>query len=161
MENLIPDTPSAVLQLLNADKESLDQFAISIIQDVKEGRSNPLEIQILIRKYEYVLNEIKENIKVNVNTETLKYGEKPFNYGGAECHYTPTRTEYNFQGCGDSGWLVLDEQIKELTAQRKQRETYLKSLTGTITVVNPDSGELETLSPAQKSQTYGLKVTLK
>jgi len=157
----LPDTPSAVLQLLNAEKKSLEQFANSIIQDVKEGRSNPLEIQILIKKYEYVLNEIKENIKVNVNTETVKYGERPFDFGGATCQYTPTRTEYNFESCGDSTWLVLDREIKELTEKRKQRENYLKALTETMTVVNPDSGEIETVSPAQKSQTYGLKVTLR
>jgi len=157
----LPDTPSAVLQLLNAEKKSLEQFANSIIQDVKEGRSNPLEIQILIKKYEYVLNEIKENIKVNVNIETVKYGEKPFEYGGATCHYTPTRTEYNFESCGDSTWLTLDREIKELSEKRKQRENYLKSLTETMTVVNSESGEIETVYPAQKSQTYGLKVTLK
>jgi len=95
---ILPDSPSAVLQLLNADKQALENFSNAIIRDVKEGRSNPLEIQVLIKKYEFVLNEIKENIKGNVNTETLKHGEKPFTYGGAECHYTPTRTEYDFTG---------------------------------------------------------------
>jgi len=75
---ILPDTPSGVLQLMNADKQSLNKFASSIIQDVKEGRENPLEIHLLIKKYEYVLNEIKENIRVNLNTEVSKYGEKPF-----------------------------------------------------------------------------------
>jgi len=55
---ILPDTPSSVLQLLNADKAALEKFANTIIQDVKQGRENPLEIQLLIKKYEFVLNEM-------------------------------------------------------------------------------------------------------
>ncbi len=158
---IIPDTPSSVLQLLNADKSALEKFANTIIQDVKEGHENPLEIQLLIKKYEFVLNEIKENIKVNVNTETAKYGDKEFEYGGAKCHYTPVKTEYDFLHTGDSQWELLNAQVKHFTEKRKTREDFLKSLTDTITIVNEETGEMETISPPQKKQLYGLKVTLK
>ena len=156
----MPDTPSAVLQLLNADKPSLERFANSIIQDVKEGRSNPLEIQILIKKYEFVLNEIKENIKVNVNTETAKYGEKPFGYGGAECHYTPTRTEYDFTVCGDHLWVFHDQKVNEHSESKKERESFLKTIKEPMNVIDED-GEVITITPPQKKQSYGLKVTIK
>jgi hypothetical protein len=158
---IIPDTPSSVLQLLNADKSALEKFANTIIQDVKEGRENPLEIQLLIKKYEYVLNEIKENIKVNVTTETAKYGDKEFEYSGAKCHYTPTATSYDFSVCNDSQWNAL--QIESIMNRKKmvEREAFLKSLTDTITIINDETGEMETISPPQKKQTYGLKVTLK
>ncbi len=158
---IIPDTPSSVLQLLNADKSALEKFANSIIQDVKEGRENPLQIKILIKKYEYVLNEIKENIKVNVNTETAKYGDKEFEYGGAKCHYTPVNTEYDFSVCGDSLRQKLFIDSVEANYKLKERETFLKSLTDTITIINEETGEMETISPPQKKQSYGLKVTLK
>ncbi len=158
---IIPDTPSSVLQLLNADKSALEKFANTIIQDVKEGRENPLEIQLLIKKYEYVLNEIKENIKVNVNTETAKYGDKEFEYGGAKCHYTPVKTEYDFSVCGDSIYQNLSADLTYIQHQIKEREKFLKSLTSTTTFINDDTGEMETISPPQKKQSYGLKVTLK
>lgn len=158
---ILPDSPSAVLQLLNADKQALENFSNAIIRDVKEGRSNPLEIQVLIKKYEFVLNEIKENIKGNVNTETLKHGEKPFTYGGAECHYTPTKTEYDFSQCGDTEWETLDAEISALQSRKKFREAFLKSLTNPITVVSELTGEVDTISPPQKKQSYGLKVTIK
>ncbi len=158
---IIPDTPSSVLQLLNADKSALEKFANTIIQDVKEGRENPLEIQLLIKKYEFVLNEIKENIKVNVNTETAKYGDKEFEYGGAKCHYIPVKTEYDFRVCNDDVWNSYEKQIKNLNDVKKERETFLKSLTETITVIDDQTGEMKVISPPQKKQYYGLKVTLK
>jgi hypothetical protein len=158
---ILPDSPSAVLQLLNADKQALENFSNAIIRDVKEGRSNPLEIQVLIKKYEFVLNEIKENIKGNVNTETLKHGEKPFTYGGAECHYVPVKTEYDFSSCGDTEWETLDAEISALQSRKKFREAFLKSLTNPITVVSELTGEVDTISPPQNKQTMGLRVTIK
>lgn len=158
---ILPDTPSSVLQLLNADKKALEKFANTIIQDVKEGRENPLEIQLLIKKYEFVLNEIKENIKVNVNTEVAKYGDKPFEYGSAQMHYTPTATSYDFESCNDYEWNVINADIKYLHDQKKKREEFLKSLQSPISILNEQTGEIETVSPPQKKQSMGLKVTLK
>lgn len=158
---ILPDSPSAVLQLLNADKQALEKFANAIIQDVKQGRSNPLEIQILIKKYEFVLNEIKENIKVNVNTETAKYGEKPFEYGGAECHYTPTKTDYDFSVCNDVVWNDLNEKIIKLTEERKKREAWLKTFQEGYTQFNQETGEMYNIVPPVKKQVHGLKVSLK
>jgi len=161
MTNIIlPDTPSSVLQLLNADKAALEKFANSIIQDVKQGRENPLEIQLLIKKYEFVLNEIKENIKPNVNTETAKYGEKEFEYGGAKCHYTPVKTEYDFGVCGDPVWNDLDRIVKKSTADRKQREDFLKNVIEPFQSIDYH-GEISIINPPNKKSTYGLKVTLK
>ena len=158
---IIPDTPSSVLQLLNADKKALEMFANTIIRDVKEGRENPLEIQLLIKKYEFVLNEIKENIKVNVSNEAAKYGEKEFEYGGAKCHYTPTATSYDFTVCGDNAWQSFDLAEKNMKEHKKQREEFLKMVTEPLNLVDEETGETYTISPPQKKQTYGLKVTLK
>jgi len=158
---ILPDTPSSVLQLMNADKSALEKFANTIIQDVKQGRENPLEIQLLIKKYEFVLNEIKENIKVNVNTEVAKYGEKEFEYGGAKCHYTPTATSYDFGVCNDWIWNECENTIKKTTEIKKDREAFLKTLKEPLNIVDPDTGETYTINPPNKKSTYGLKVTLK
>jgi len=158
---ILPDTPSSVLQLLNADKAALEKFANSIIQDVKEGRENPLEIQLLIKKYEFVLNEIKENIKVNVNTEVAKYGEKPFDYGSAQMHYTPTATSYDFSVCNDPTWNEYDKIARESLFHRKQREDFLKNVIEPFTIADMVTGEMSTVNPPNKKQTHGLKVTLK
>jgi len=158
---ILPDSPSSVLQLMNADKKALEMFANTIIQDVKEGRENALEIQLLIKKYEFVLNEIKENIKVNVNTEVSKYGEKEFEYGGAKCHYTPTATSYDFGNCGDPVYSRLFIKSEEANYQLKERQNFLKSVREPFTFIDDVTGEVTTISPPLKKQSYGLKVTLK
>jgi len=158
---ILPDSPSSVLQLLNADKKALEKFANSIIQDVKEGRENPLEIHLLIKKYEFVLDLIKHVIKENVNTEVAKYGEKSFEYGSAHIHYTPTATSYDFTVCKDNYWNEKTNQIAFCKMEIKIREDFLKTLKEPITVVDPETGETNTIYPPHKGQVHGLKVTLK
>ncbi len=67
----------------------------------------------------------------------------------------------DFTVCNDSDWNYTNDRIKLLTDKRKQREEFLKSLTDTITIVNDQTGEMETIGPPLKKQVMGLKVTLK
>ena len=158
---ILPDSPSSVLQLLNADKKALNQFAQRIITDVQGGYENPLEIHVLLKKYDYVLEEIKKGIKENLITEVAKYGDKPFEYAGAEVHHTPTATSYDFDHCGDTEWETLDSEVKALTDKRKKREEFLKAISQPVTIVNELTGEMETISAPIKKQAMGVKVTLK
>jgi len=107
---ILPDSHSSVLQLLNADKKALQLFASVIINDVEDGKENPLEIQMLIKKYEYVLDAIKAGIKDNVIREAAKYGEREFEYAGAKCHYTATATSYDFSVCNDPVLNKMEER---------------------------------------------------
>jgi len=162
MTNIIlPDSPSSVLQLMNADKKALDQFAGAIINDVKDGRENPLEIALLVKKYEYVLKSITEAIKVNVNTEAAKYGDKPFEYGSAQMHYTPTSTSYDFTVCNDQQLNELESKTADLKTAIDSRKEFLKTLKEPISFINNETGEVESVSPPNKKQGMGLKVTLK
>lgn len=157
---ILPDTPSSVLQLLNADKESLNKFASSIIEDVKEGRENALQIELLVRKYEYVLEQIKKEIKENVKTEAEKYGDKPFEYAGATVHLTATRTEYDFDVCGDMIWQTCKHEAEIWNRDKKEREEFLKTVKEPMKIVT-DDGEVFTIMPPNKKQSLGVKITLK
>jgi hypothetical protein len=157
---ILPDSPSSVLQLLNADKKALDQFANTIINDVQEGRENPLEIALLVKKYEYVLKTITEAIKPNVNTEVAKYGDKEFEYGSAKMHYTPTSTSYDYNLCNDPVLNDLLEKQTNINELVKSRQERLKAQKETETVISLD-GEIHTINPPNKKQMYGLKITLK
>lgn len=158
---ILPDTPSSVLALFDANKESLNQFAEVVINSVKDGNESALKVHALIKKQEYALEQIKKGIKDEVKTEAEKYGEKPFMFAGSEVHLTSVKTEYDFSVCGDYELSKVNEQIKVLTEKKKVRENYLKSLVEAITILNEETGELETISPPNKKVETGVKVSLK
>jgi len=158
---ILPDSPSSVMQLFDADKQALIAFAASIINSVNDGNENPLKVQVLLKKQEFVLEKIKEGIKESVKTEAAKYGEKEFDYAGTKCHYTPTATSYDFNVCNDSTLEELEEKLKGYTELVEARKKFLKGLSSPMPFVNEGSGEVEVLSPPIKKQSYGVKVTLK
>jgi len=158
---ILPDSPSSVMQLFDADKQALIAFAASIINSVNDGHENALKVQVLLKKQEFVLEKIKEGIKEPLKTEAVKYGEKEFDYAGTKCHYTPTATSYDFSGCGDHQLNELEAQMESLKKEIEDRKTFLKSLNGHTTFLDKTTGEVESVNPPIKKQSYGVKVTLK
>lgn len=158
---ILPDTPSSVMALFDANKQALNQFAETVIQSVKDGNENPLKIHALIKKQEFALEQIKKGIKEEVKTEASKYGEKPFMFAGAECHLTSVKTEYDYSVCNDKELNNLNKQIETLKKQLKQREEMLKSLGNPIQLLDGETGEVYTVYPPMKKTETGAKVSLK
>jgi len=160
MTNIIlPDSPSSVMQLFDADKQALISFAATIINSVHDGNENALKVQILLKKQEFVLEKIKEGIKEPLKTEAAKYGEKEFEYGGARCHLTPTSTTYDFEACGDVELVRLQLEFENVKAKLDQRKEWLKTMGGPEQIVNGD--ELVTVYPPVKRSSMGVKISLK
>jgi len=162
MTNLIlPDSPSSVMALFDADKSSLVNFAATVINSVHDGNEDALKVQVLLKKQEFVLEKIKEGIKENVKTAASKFGEKPFMYANSECHLTPTSTVFDYEACGDPELVRLQLEFEKIKFKLDQRKEWLKTMPNPETIVNEISGEVYTVYPPIKRSSLGLKVTLK
>jgi len=158
---IIPDSPSSVMQLFDADKQSLIGFAATVINSVNDGNEDALKIQVLIKKQEFVLDKIKEGIKESLKTEAAKYGDKEFDFAGAKCHLTPTFTSYDFEACGDNELVRLQLEFESAKAKLDQRKEWLKTMGGPENILNAETGETFTIYPPVKRSSMGVKVTLK
>jgi len=158
---ILPDSPSSVMQLFDADKSSLVNFAATVINSVHDGNEDALKVQVLLKKQEFVLEKIKEGIKENVKTAASKYGEKPFIYANAECHLTPTSTTYDFEACGDPELVRLLLEFEKIKFKLDQRKEWLKTMPNPETILNEITGETYTVYPPVRRSSLGLKVSLK
>jgi len=158
---ILPDSPSSVMQLFDADKQALIAFAASIINSVNDGHENALKVQVLLKKQEFVLEKIKEGIKEPLKTEAAKYGEKEFDYAGTKCHYTPTATSYDFEACGDQELVRLQLEFEKAKANLDRRKEWLKAMGGPEHLLDEGTGETYTIYPPIKKSSMGVKVTLK
>jgi hypothetical protein len=159
--HVMPDTAMSVLEMFQPTKEGIALFAARVINDVEDGKVDPLHVQLLCKTLEEISDKIKAGIKENLKTEAAKYGEKPFMFQGAEFHLTHTKTEYDFSVCGDPQWEAFDQQEQSCAHQRKERETFLKALKEPMDMLDSLSGEIVTLRPPVKKQYDGVKVSIK
>lgn len=160
MDNL-PSTPIGTLRLFASTQTQIDVFSDSIIQAVKEGEANPIEVLIQIRALQKVSERVLKEINEEILTEANKYPEKNFEFMGAKIENAELGTKYDYSMCGDTEYEMLDAQINSLKQRIKEREEFLKSIKQDITLVDNFTGEIVTVRPPTKKSTSGLKVTIR
>lgn len=150
---------SALTQLAST-RDEMERFTASVIDSVKNGEVSPIKILMQLRAMEKVSEKIAEGIKENVLNEADKY-EKKFSLYGNEIEKAEFATKYNYAMTGDREWEKLDAAFKTAESNRKDRETFLRSLKEPMEVLDRDTGELMVIRPPLKTSVSGLKISFK
>jgi len=161
MNDNTPNTALSVMELFTPDKKGIAAFSGQIVANVKDGYVNPLRVALLCNALKQTADTIRKQIKQEEKTEAAKYGEKEFEYFGADMHYTAIKTEYDYAACDDSILNDLLKQEEILAEKIKRRKELLKTLGEPTPMIDPNSGESYTAYPPIKKSEIGLKVTIK
>jgi acyl-CoA reductase-like NAD-dependent aldehyde dehydrogenase len=158
---IMPDTPSSVLALFGTSKAQIESFVTGVIREVENGNADALKVEVYAKTLEEIAKKLREQNKEFAKTEAAKYGEKPFEFSGAELQFAPTYTSYDYSKCGD---LIYDDLVvnqKSYTQLVKEREEFLKKVKEPFRVVNESTGETFVVNPPVKKVSMGVKVTIK
>lgn len=141
-------------------KSEVENYTRIIRGEVLEGNVNPLNFITTVTALEKLFSNLKSDLLIKdcVMQEAEKHGFKSFDFGNAKFQIKEAGVSYDFKGCMDSEWDNLDSQIKELTEKKKQRESFLKTITGDMEIYGPDGVQI---MPALKRSTTIVSVTLK
>lgn len=156
----LPDNAMSMLRLMPSKVDEIARFVHQIVSSVKNGNANPLEVKVMMRALRAVAEEVEENINDNAVREAEKYSEKVIEMYGAQIRKEEVGITYDYASSGLSDWEQLDAEIKGLVERRKEKETFLRALKEPTTIVNRDTGEIETIRPPQKKSTTGVKIYL-
>lgn len=154
-------TPTSVINLLPSTSDEMNRFANNVIQAVKNGEENPLQMLVQIRAMEKAFKIITEKIKENYLTESEKYPGDKFDFKGNQIQKGDVHTEYDYTVCADPIWEQRKTILDMAESQLKERQEFLKTLREPITIVDDESGEVATVRPPLKKSTPGLKITIK
>lgn len=137
----------SAINLLPSTNQQAQSFSNMIIEQVKSGTVNPLELKAQLKFIEKTLELIDKGVKESWMKEAAKYG-KSFEFKGWKIEEMEAGTRYDF-----SSDPVHEALVKEL----KEREAFLKVLKEPITVVDESTGEVVKVSPPTKKSTTTLK----
>lgn len=149
----------STINLLPSKKQEAETFAQMLVEQVESGNESALDLMIKMNAIAKSFDTVKDKIKDYALEDALKYGKK-FEHIGSEVSISELGTKYDFTVCNDPQWLEATEEIKKWDALKKERETFLKTIKGSINIVT-DDGEGITLNQPIKSSTTGIKITLK
>lgn len=146
-------------ELIKFDKP-VSFYVKQVLNSIREGEQNPLDVHLSRVKMEKILKGINDNPEIQeaVMREFEKHGQKNLEYNGVLLQQQESGVKYDFSGCGDA---VMDEYLKqqeELKEKIKEREKFLKNIPSSG-VVDPETGAF--IYPPAKSSKTIIKTTLK
>jgi hypothetical protein len=153
----------SAISLLNQfpeTKAEIDNFAKIVIEQIDLGEfQDVLKFAARFKALAKLEEKLFSNVlfKDAVLEAAEKYG-KSFEKGNAKFDIRETGVTYDYAGCGDVEWEQIDSSIKVLQERKKERETFLKSITGEMTVFGEDGAQI---MPAIKRSSTSVVITLK
>lgn len=141
-------------------EKPVSYYVEQVLESIREGEQNPLDIHISRVKLEKILKGINDNQEIQdaVIKEFDTYGEKIIEYKGAVLQQQEAGVKYDFSLCGDAVMEELLKQEEELKLKIAERAKFLKGLP-TSGMVDPETGAF--IYPPAKSSKTIIKTTLK
>lgn len=159
--NEMPSNPMSALRLMPSKASEVARFSKGIIEAVKSGDANPLEVLVMLRSLEAVSELVREEIEQNVNAEADRFNEKVIERYGARIEKREVGVKYNYARSGDIEYERLKVDAETAKSRLSERETFLKALREPITLVNKETGEVYEVNPPLKTSKSGVAVYLK
>jgi hypothetical protein len=154
---------TSILSLFETTKAERTSFVRSVINSLKDGNTDPLQVHLQVKNTEALIKELSEDkeYKEMLLTQAAKHG-KNFDLHNANFRIQEVGTKYDFAHCGDSVINGLYAEMADIKAKIKEREEFLKSLPNIgMDVFDGETGEVVTLLKPIKTSTTSIAVTLK
>jgi hypothetical protein len=141
-------------------KSQAQTFAQEIIEQVESGSIDSLEVHIRCKAFMVALTQVIESIETLTLAEAEKHG-KSFDFKSARIEVKELGSKWHFDKSNDSKYFLIKSNIEKLDIERKDRETFLKSLKSKTSILDRETGEVIEIFPPYKTSKTGITVTLK
>jgi hypothetical protein len=151
------ETTLSTINIFPSNEAEIKHYITTFKNEILSGNEDPLKVLKQLKFVEKTIAALlkDKDLEDHFLQEAEKYG-KSFEHLEIKFTVAEVGTRYDFSTCNDSVWNDLNLKEKELTENKKLRETFLKTIP-IEGVANADTGEL--IYPALKTSTT--KVTVK
>jgi hypothetical protein len=148
------------LSLFETTKSERQDFAQCVVNNLKDGLSDPLKIHLQVKCMEDLIKQITSHPDYKDLTldEASKYG-KSFEMHNAKFEVKEMGVKYDYSNCGDPIYNRLAEELAELEKKVKDRQAFLKAVQPGTELLIED--EVIVLYPPVKTSTTSITVNLK
>lgn len=151
-------TVLSVVSLMPSTKQQVESFTASIKQSVLDGDVNPLKLLVQLKMIEKVLDVLKDSdVEKEILREASKYNKDELaEYDGCKLDVRETGVSYDYDVCGDAEYENILQEKKTVDAKIKQRQAFLKNISGDVY-----GSDGVSIYPPAKSSTTKVVVTIK
>ena len=144
--------------LLSLSKEEIIQQANEVLENFDADMLDTISTISLIRKAQLLIDTLEKGLKEKGIIELQRAGGR-YDANGCEHQLVEAGVKYDYSN--NVRWVMIDEQIKSLSEERKNIEARIKPLTKMVIEVDPETGEAIEWHPATKTSTTTIKTIIK
>jgi hypothetical protein len=152
-------TIESTLSIMPATKDEVAAFVAKFKEEMESGYSDPIKTLRNLKAIEAALEQMIKIAMPYALDEAQKNG-KSFQQYGAKFEVKEVGVKYDYSHTNDTIYASLATKQAQIKEQMKQRETFLKSISGQQVVIDEETGDVVTLYPPQKTSTTSVAVTL-
>lgn len=149
-----------VAKIGSISKSAQKNFADQLIAQVINGEVDPIQAYAQIKGvFESLQLFLKDKTIIDATISACaKFGKETPVYGGAKLTITEAGIKYDYSVCEDLVWNDLNEQKIAVEQKMKARETFLKSINVSQTIVDEQTGAIIKVFPPAKTCSTVVKV---
>jgi len=135
-------------------KETIREKADLMMNLIDEGHVSAMDVALRLKYFEDLSSAVKERFRRYVLDDLSKYakGERIVRYN-ALFTVKEAGVKYDYSACGDPVWDSLNGELERIKGLMKDREKFLKSIKGSMTIVNEETGEVATVREPLRTST--------
>lgn len=142
-------------------KSKQDDFAQNLISTVVNGEVDPIAAFCQLKGLADAIGIFlkSEEVKKAVESAKEKWGTAPAEFQGAKLTINESGVKYDYSGCGDTQWNELTKQKAEIDAKIKERETFLRGIKVSETIIDEETGVVDKVFAPVRTSSSCIKVT--
>ena len=138
-------------------KKEIEKLSTMISNGVKAGIQEPLDLVVKIEFLKKALDLAKKEILEDCIDETLKHEKEGATIRGVKIQVREAGVKYNYSNT--EIWNHTNTEIEESKIVLKDLESRLKTVKGTETIVQPETGEVIELNQPVKTSKTTIAIT--
>lgn len=150
-----------VNNLLNLNKSYIGDIVKGATASVVNGEYDAVKALVLAKKGQELFGQLEKAIRPIAEDKMILAKGETYKAFDTEIISGETGVKFDFTHCEDPEWDELKGCEELISSQLKERETFLKTVTKSITLVKEDSGEVYEIKPPVRSGKMGLKLSIK
>ena len=149
MKNLIQSIDDVKLT-----KQNISQASSAITADLEAGFEDPFK---LLTKIAFLEKSLEEAKKIAMKFALDEMKDQEITIAGAKLRMKEAGARYDFSA--SPNWVKVNESKKEIEVQQKEIEARLKTVKGSETVIDEESGEIYQIFQPGKKSTTTIEIT--
>lgn len=141
---------------------SVKEASDMIIDLVKEGVIDPLQLVVKLKGLTEVFENVRKNVTDDVLQELSKYTKDELATSlGAKLEKMEGGVKYDYSVCNDPAWQTYNQKMESAKASMGEREAFLKALKHPMAIADESTGgEMVTVNPPIRKSTSTFKIIL-